>query len=249
MFKLNLYSLSASVKTRKFRKYRKKGAAEEEATEEDSEPQIRSLGYGFVVFENKADAEKAVLEKDQKDWNGRPVKVALALPREELAEKPKRGRGPKRSGRRKSKAASKDTAGNAFADAEEANGGDIEDGPVNETPAGKAETKKRKPKKKAQRPRDQPVEYSKTMVYVRNVAFSVTNEELSQFFTDNGVKVANARLIISTRSKTPANRGYGYVELASEEDQKKAIEELNEKELKERPLLIRAAYAIEKSEE
>jgi len=51
----------------------------------------RSKGFGFVVFSNKADAEKAIAEMNDKDCEGRPLKVSEAKPMD-----PNRPRPPRR---------------------------------------------------------------------------------------------------------------------------------------------------------
>ena len=43
----------------------------------------RSKGFGFVTFVNDADADKAIAEMNEKDIEGRPLKVNEAKPREE----------------------------------------------------------------------------------------------------------------------------------------------------------------------
>jgi RNA recognition motif-containing protein len=43
----------------------------------------RSKGFGFVTFENEADAERAVAEMHDKDVSGRKIVVNVARPREE----------------------------------------------------------------------------------------------------------------------------------------------------------------------
>ncbi len=43
----------------------------------------RSKGFGFVTFVNDADADKAIAELNEKDVEGRPLKVNEARPREE----------------------------------------------------------------------------------------------------------------------------------------------------------------------
>ncbi len=43
----------------------------------------RSKGFGFVTFENEADAERAVAEMHDKDQGGRKIVVNVARPREE----------------------------------------------------------------------------------------------------------------------------------------------------------------------
>jgi RNA recognition motif-containing protein len=43
----------------------------------------RSKGFGFVTFVNDADADKAIAEMNEKDIEGRPLKVNEARPKEE----------------------------------------------------------------------------------------------------------------------------------------------------------------------
>ena len=43
----------------------------------------RSKGFGFVTFANDADADKAIAEMNEKDVEGRPMKVNEARPMED----------------------------------------------------------------------------------------------------------------------------------------------------------------------
>jgi len=43
----------------------------------------RSKGFGFVTFTNEADADKAIAEMNEKDVEGRPLKVNEAKPMED----------------------------------------------------------------------------------------------------------------------------------------------------------------------
>jgi len=43
----------------------------------------RSKGFGFVTYINDADADKAIAELHEKDFNGRPLIVNEARPRED----------------------------------------------------------------------------------------------------------------------------------------------------------------------
>jgi len=43
----------------------------------------RSKGFGFVTYVNDADADKAVAEMNEKDLEGRPLKVNEARPMKE----------------------------------------------------------------------------------------------------------------------------------------------------------------------
>lgn len=55
----------------------------EEATVIADKYSGRSKGFGFVTFVNDADADKAVAAMNEKDIEGRPLKVNEAKPREE----------------------------------------------------------------------------------------------------------------------------------------------------------------------
>jgi len=54
-------------------------------------PNNRSKGYGFVEFENKTDAEKAVAALNKKEIGGRPINVELARPQEEKPQETNKG--------------------------------------------------------------------------------------------------------------------------------------------------------------
>ena len=75
-------------------------------------------------------------------------------------------------------------------------------------------------------------------IYVGNLAHAVTEEELRQAFEVFG-EVAEARLIIDKFSGK--SKGFGFVEMPSKEEAEKAIEEMNGKELKERPINVNEA--------
>jgi len=48
----------------------------------------RSKGFGFVTFSDEASAQKAIAEMNEKDFEGRPLKVSEAKPMSE--DRPKR---------------------------------------------------------------------------------------------------------------------------------------------------------------
>ncbi len=53
----------------------------------------RSKGFGFVTFAKKADAEKAISEMNDKDMQGRPLKVSEAKPMDPDSPRPRRSFG------------------------------------------------------------------------------------------------------------------------------------------------------------
>ena len=61
-------------------------------------------------------------------------------------------------------------------------------------------------------------------IYVSNLGFSFSNEDLSDLFATYGT-VDSARVI--TDKFTKQSRGFGFVEMADEDSASKAIKELN----------------------
>jgi RNA recognition motif-containing protein len=78
-----------------------------------------------------------------------------------------------------------------------------------------------------------------TKLYVGNLAFSMTEDSLTQLFTGKGYKVGSARII--TDRETGRSRGFGFVELAAQDDAAKAIGELNGLDFEGRPLQVNEA--------
>ena len=46
----------------------------------------KSKGFGFIIFTNDADADKAIAEMNEKEVEGRPLTVNEAKPREDNRE-------------------------------------------------------------------------------------------------------------------------------------------------------------------
>lgn len=61
-------------------------------------------------------------------------------------------------------------------------------------------------------------------IYVSNLSFNVTNEDLEGFFAEYG-EVSSARVI--TDKFTSKSRGFGFVEMPNDEAARKAIAELD----------------------
>ncbi|KAK9449924.1 uncharacterized protein V1518DRAFT_415072 [Limtongia smithiae] len=91
---------------------------------------------------------------------------------------------------------------------------------------------------------------SATTVFVSNLTWSCTSEKLQEFFAElepESVNVITTKLPRRLQAKyasegiSPRCRGYGFVKFANEEQQKKAIDALNGKELDGRRVFIRIA--------
>ncbi len=77
-------------------------------------------------------------------------------------------------------------------------------------------------------------------IYVGNLPFSTTEEELEQIFGEYG-QVLRTKVI--TDRDTGRSRGFGFVEMDDEAAGNQAIEALNGKEMDGRPLTVNVARA------
>ena len=83
-----------------------------------------------------------------------------------------------------------------------------------------------------------------TKLYVGNLSFSITNDDLQDFFSQAGT-VESAK-IIEDRD-TGRSRGFGFVEMSSSEEAMAAIEQFNGQDFEGRNLVINEARPREES--
>ncbi len=76
-------------------------------------------------------------------------------------------------------------------------------------------------------------------LYVGNLAFSVSDEQLSDLFTSSNIPVDSVRVVRDM--DTGRSRGFAFVELTPEADLANAIKELNGKVLDGRPVTVSEA--------
>jgi len=77
-------------------------------------------------------------------------------------------------------------------------------------------------------------------LYVGNLSFTATEEELKDYFAQAGTPDSVA--IIKDRL-TGKSRGFGFVEMSTDDEASEAIEKLDGKDFKGRPLKINEARA------
>ena len=77
-----------------------------------------------------------------------------------------------------------------------------------------------------------------TKLYVGNLSFKTTSEDLQQHFSQAGT--VESASVIEDR-ETGRSRGFGFVEMATPEDAQAAIEQFNGKDLKGRNLTVNEA--------
>jgi RNA recognition motif-containing protein len=77
-----------------------------------------------------------------------------------------------------------------------------------------------------------------TKLYVGNLPYSTTNQELNDMFSPHGT-VKSADVIMDR--ETGRSKGFGFVEMGSEEEAKAAITALNGQQVNGRPLTVNEA--------
>ncbi len=80
-------------------------------------------------------------------------------------------------------------------------------------------------------------------LYAGNLPYTITEEELNTFFAQAGA-VESVRIIIDR--DTGRSKGFGFVEMATDEEAKKAIETLNGQDVGGRPIKINEANPQER---
>ncbi|KAJ7937221.1 hypothetical protein B0H13DRAFT_2226614 [Mycena leptocephala] len=218
----------------------------------------RSAGYGFVALTTAEAAQKAVEALDKKELDGRQVIVEVAKPSEQKDKEKKEKKAKRRPGRRGSKAVPGEVS------EAEANG----DATKAADPAAPSLTRRPSPRRRRKRPprsgsspadedpscpqaQDSPSprpagedpvgEQSKTMLFVANLGFNIDDAGLSALFTDAGIAVTSARIVRRRWGQPRKSKGYGFVDVGGEEEQKKAIEALQGKEVGGRAIAVKIA--------
>ncbi|KAI0751354.1 hypothetical protein C8Q80DRAFT_1352352 [Daedaleopsis nitida] len=74
-------------------------------------------------------------------------------------------------------------------------------------------------------------EPSKTVLFVANLGFNIDDAGLQALFTDAGITVNSARIVRRRWGKPRKSKGYGFVDVGDEAEQKKAIEALQGQEV------------------
>lgn len=77
-----------------------------------------------------------------------------------------------------------------------------------------------------------------TKLFVGSLPYSVTDDDLSQLFSDFGT-VASAKVIFDR--ETNRSKGFGFVEFENDDEAKAAIDALNNKEVQGRTIVVNEA--------
>ncbi|GAA5978159.1 hypothetical protein JCM5350_007416 [Sporobolomyces pararoseus] len=91
-------------------------------------------------------------------------------------------------------------------------------------------------------------EPSKTLIFVGNLPFSVTNESLAATF--EGCKVKSATVVTRKFGQAAGrSKGFAFVDFESEEDQQKALNEYQGKELEGRAISLKVAIEADQQQQ
>lgn len=132
-----------------------------------------------------------------------------------------------------------------------AEGGEEEGGEAGEGEGSKRVRTKRPRAPRPPRPEgeDPAGEPSKNMLFVANLGFSTDDAALSNLFTEAGINVISARIVRRRWGQPRRSKGFGFVDVGSEEEQQKAIKALDGKEIGGRNIAVKIAVNTPHEEE
>lgn len=90
------------------------------------------------------------------------------------------------------------------------------------------------------------VEVTNPRLYIGNLSYDASETDLQEIF--NGVGRVNSVEIV-TNSRTQRSKGYGFVEMGSTEEAKRAVETLHDKEFMGRKMVVSGAKPKDESRE
>ncbi len=89
------------------------------------------------------------------------------------------------------------------------------------------------------------MEVTNPRLYIGNLSYDATEADLQEIF--NGVgRVSSIEIV--TNSRTQRSKGYGFVEMGSIDEAKRAVETLHDKELMGRKLVVSGAKPKDQAE-
>lgn len=231
----------------------------------------RAVGYAFVDLKSKDDAERAIAELSGHELLERKVSVQAARKpgtqttgtkdgenndKQGEGRKPRSKTGNKRRTRNRGSKKNRDTdevaeetptnfPGQVLPLTEPVA---VKAAPVADATSGKKDKEEKAPRKKRGPPEDGVP--SKTKVMVANLPYELTEDKLKELFAAYNPEAAKIALrpirpymvrILAARGEARKGRGFGFVTLATEEMQQKAIAEMNGKTIEGREIAVKVA--------
>jgi len=198
----------------------------------------RSLGYGFVEFENEDSANKAIKDLNHHTLDEREINVELAKPRPEGTQPPQQRRfNNNRGGYNQGGYRPYNSRGgyNRPRGGYNNTRGFNNRGPYRGNNRGGRGGRNNYGGPKRNIEDRQP---SATSLFVTNLPFKFTDVEFANVFTEHGIKPKTAKVATRYNGRS---RGYGFVEFENNADQQKALSTLDKKTVEGRELVLKIA--------
>src|SRR5438045_7557298 len=80
-----------------------------------------------------------------------------------------------------------------------------------------------------------------TRLFIGNLSYNVTEQELREAFTGEGIELRSVRVALDRETGRP--RGFAFVETATDDGAKQSIEKLSGRILQGRPIIVEEAQA------
>lgn len=205
----------------------------------------RSMGYGFVQYASKEDAEAAVKQMHKSSLDDREINVEISTSTTALIPQGKKTttrRRPKRP-RKNNKKPAEDAKDEPAAEEKPTEGSD-EKKPTKKKPKRRPRKTKKKPaaekKTEAKEPpaARPPKELSETVLYVSNIPFTLDDEALKEAFAKFNPSSAN----VIRRKRNNLSKGFGFVNFEKESDQAAALAEMHKAKVGDREVTVRKAH-------
>jgi RNA recognition motif-containing protein len=113
--------------------------------------------------------------------------------------------------------------------------------PAVTTPEGEPVRRRRNPRPRRAMGEEPTGEPSKTVLFVANLGFNIDDDALAKLFTEAGINVVSARIVRKQYGRPRKSKGYGFVDVGDEAEQKKAIEALEGKDVSGRTIAVKIA--------
>eukprot|EP01091_Cochliopodium_minus_P011374 TRINITY_DN31_c0_g1_i5.p1 TRINITY_DN31_c0_g1~~TRINITY_DN31_c0_g1_i5.p1 ORF type:complete len:472 (+),score=209.11 TRINITY_DN31_c0_g1_i5:54-1469(+) len=205
-----------------------------------------SKGYGFVEFNNSRDQNDALRALDQSEINDRVVTVKKSTSgnRDNNRRDNSRNNDNRRDNNRNNDNR-RDNSRNNDNRRDNRNNDNRRDNRNNNDNRrdNNRNNDNRRNNNNTRPPRNENREISNTLVYVSNLPFNVDDKGLEEIF--KGLKSNKAYI---TRRRNGYSKGFGFVEFASAEDQKKAVES-NGTEIGGRKIVVQAAFKVDEKQQ
>eukprot|EP01091_Cochliopodium_minus_P011371 TRINITY_DN31_c0_g1_i1.p1 TRINITY_DN31_c0_g1~~TRINITY_DN31_c0_g1_i1.p1 ORF type:complete len:517 (+),score=230.92 TRINITY_DN31_c0_g1_i1:474-2024(+) len=209
----------------------------------------KSRGYGFVEFSNSKEQTEAQRALDQSEVNGRVVTIKVSQPgsgnRDNSRVTVRRNNDNRRDNNRNNDNRRDNSRNNDNRrdNRNNDNRRDNRNNNDNRRDNNRNNDNRRNNNNTTRPPRNENREISNTLVYVSNLPFNVDDKGLEEVF--KGLKLSKAYV---ARRRNGYSKGFGFVEFASAEDQKKAISQ-HGSEVSGRAIVVQAAFKVDEKQQ